>query len=541
MTIPMRTFYSIAAILQLLLAPQNFAQKVRPNILIILTDGVRRSEFGCYGSTNALTPQIDALAVRGVRFTDAYSAAPVGFATRAALMTGQHPARLQLTDVPESDLQEQSFRHSPSPAQPMNLARVVTLPKILSAAGYECADFTELDLSVGNKSRATPRAQAARATRFIEHSRHRPWFVAVSLEATSITEIDAAVGDLRTTLGKLEITPRTLVILTATHGAPYPANLLQTAATAYQPLNGQEGYLHEGGIRVPLIITWANHVQKGSLSREVSVTMDLFPTILEATEANADLNARNDGLSLLAVLQSGGKLPREFLCWHYPHYGRFGAEPASAIRMGNFKLIQFHEFPRAELFNLSTDLGERRNLADSHPSELNQLRSRLELWKQVQPVSPLKTNLNFSSISKPNSKGIIVLPGRLAEPHGTLIRYEPQPHKTTVGYWANGQDWVSWQFDLPNAGSYEVEIQQGCGTGGDGSDMRLNVGEQSLSFVVQQTGHFQNFVTRKLGSLKLKKGGPQSLELRALTKRGGAVMDIRQIRLIPVTNKNSSH
>ena len=535
----MRFVCWIAVVLQLAMIPRLFAQNLQPNILVILVDGIRRSELGCYGSTNMSTPNIDGLATHGLRFTDAYSAAPVEFESLAALSSGKHPTRLQRTESPNPSVQNPSHRVLTQVGPSFRLARRSTLTGILSGSGYATADYAGLDLAKRPNPRPNLSVQTSRAIHFIEKNLQGPWFVAVSLETTSTAEMDASVGILRKSLEVTGQSKNTLVILTATHGAPYPPNLLQTASTAYQPLNGQQGYLHEGGIRVPLIISWPQFSQKGSVSHEMVVTMDFFATILAASKGKLIPSQGHDGYNLLPLFQPTEKLPRDFLCWHYPHYASTGSEPASAIRFGRFKLIQFYDSAREELFDLSTDVGERRNLADSNKAEFNRLRTRLELWKQVQPALPPRPNPEFSAISKASANGVLVLPGRLAEPHGKLIRYEPQPHKNTVGYWANGEDWVSWRFDVSKAGLYEVEIQQGCGTGGPGSDMRLNVGDQSLTFVVQQTGHFQNFVTRKIGQIQLEKGGSQSLELRASTKRGGAVVDIRQIRLIPVKGRTT--
>lgn len=135
-----------------------------------------------------------------------------------------------------------------------------------------------------------------------------------------------------------------------------------------------------------------------------------------------------------------------------------------------------------------------------------------------------------------NTSGIISLPAKYASTHGEKLRFEPQPHKNTVGYWANEKDFAEWTFQCDKVGEYEVDILQGCGKGHGGSQVKLQIGDQSLSFVVEETGHFQNFIWRTLGSIKLTASDakePTTLTLTPQTKPGGAVMDVRMIRLCP--------
>ncbi len=137
-------------------------------------------------------------------------------------------------------------------------------------------------------------------------------------------------------------------------------------------------------------------------------------------------------------------------------------------------------------------------------------------------------------ISTADDDGVIHLPAKFARTTGEKLRFEPQPHKNTVGYWTVEQDTAEWQFRVDKAGEYEVEIFQGCGKGQGGSNVDVVVGEQTLSFVVEDTGHFQNFVWRKLGRLTLSASDRSVLKLVATRKAVNAVMDAREIRLIPV-------
>ena len=145
---------------------------------------------------------------------------------------------------------------------------------------------------------------------------------------------------------------------------------------------------------------------------------------------------------------------------------------------------------------------------------------------------------NKSVIARPEKdSGIILLPAKYATTQGSKLRFEPQPHKNTVGYWSDEHDTAEWTFQCTAADDYEVDILQGCGKGHGGSRVTLNVAGQSLDFVVEETGHFQNFIWRTLGSVTLKAsdtgGETMSLKLTPQSKPGGAVMDVRAIRLCP--------
>ncbi|MFN5584095.1 MAG: hypothetical protein ACK5DR_02235, partial [Planctomyces sp.] len=128
--------------------------------------------------------------------------------------------------------------------------------------------------------------------------------------------------------------------------------------------------------------------------------------------------------------------------------------------------------------------------------------------------------------------GSLVLRACDAIVRGKNLRYEPQPHKNTVGYWSVAEDSAEWLLQAA-AGEYSVEILQGCGRGHGGSRVQLSVQDQQLEFVVRETGHFQNFVWRSVGRLQLGGVAERLLTLRCLEKPGGAVMDVRAIRLVP--------
>jgi|GEM_PF-186381 len=134
--------------------------------------------------------------------------------------------------------------------------------------------------------------------------------------------------------------------------------------------------------------------------------------------------------------------------------------------------------------------------------------------------------------------GSITLAGSTAQVLGSTLRYEPQPHKQTLGCWTNAGDAAEWTFAVKQAGPYAIEVLQGCGRGQGGSTMQvcLDAGrttEQSLTFVVEETGHFQAFKPRVIGSVPLA-AGEHILRIKPQAIAKKACCDIRQVRLVPV-------
>ncbi len=117
---------------------------------------------------------------------------------------------------------------------------------------------------------------------------------------------------------------------------------------------------------------------------------------------------------------------------------------------------------------------------------------------------------------------------------GVKVQYERFPHKNTVGYWVNESDWAYWDFTLLRPGTFAIEILQGCGKGHGGSEVAIEVGSEKLTFKVEETGHFQNFVPRYIGEVSLRRPDDYQLAVKPVHKVAGAVMDLRRVRLVPV-------
>jgi len=129
-----------------------------------------------------------------------------------------------------------------------------------------------------------------------------------------------------------------------------------------------------------------------------------------------------------------------------------------------------------------------------------------------------------------NADGSIVLLATNATVHGKNIRYEPQPHKNTIGYWTRADDWVSWDFAVKSPGRFEVTLTQACGRGSGGSEVNFSIRDRMIKDVVPDTGAFTNWTNRVIGTFTLG-AGEHTVEVKPVKKPGLAVMDLRAITL----------
>jgi arylsulfatase A-like enzyme len=196
--------------------------------------------------------------------------------------------------------------------------------------------------------------------------------------AAMVEAMDLAVGKVLAKLDELGLRENTLVIFTSDNGG---LSTSEGWPTSNLPLRGGKGWMYEGGIREPLLVHWPAVVKAGSVVSTPVSSPDFFPTLLEAVGAKPQPGQVLDGVSLVPLLK-GGTLPERALFWHYPHYGNQGGAPSAAVRRGDWKLIEWLEDGRAELFNLAQDLGEKTDLATKQPQRVAQLRAELHAWQK---------------------------------------------------------------------------------------------------------------------------------------------------------------
>jgi len=353
--------------------------------------------------------------------------------------------------------------------------------------------------------------------------------------AAMVESMDASVGRVLKKLDDLKLSDNTLVIFTSDNGGLATLEGMPFAPTINSPLREGKGYLYEGGVRVPCVMKWPGKIKAGMTTDQVACSIDFFDTILDASGANPDRKvgrAIRDGVSLLPALK-GEKIGERPICWHYPHYANQGSRPGGAVRFKDHKLIEFYEDGRRELFDVKRDISEGRNLAAEKPDVVKELAAKLATWRTEVGARMPTPNPDYKP-NPPNKDGVITMHARTALVQGSMLRFEPLPHKNTLGYWVNKDDSATFDFTVEKGGTFTVEVLQGCGTGSGGAEVELAVGDERVTFTVKDTGGFQAFEARDVGTLKLEKAGRYTMSVKAKTKPGPAVMDLRQIVLKPV-------
>lgn len=223
-----------------------------------------------------------------------------------------------------------------------------------------------------------------------EHKRHlrvtRRQFQSDPVYAAMIASLDENIGRLMATLRARGLEENTLIAFTSDNGGLATA---EGSPTCNAPLSEGKGWMYEGGTREPLIISWPGHIESGSSCSCPVTSPDFYPTLLEAAGLPAMPQQHQDGVSLMPLLRGGDSLDRDAIFWHYPHYGNQGGTPGCSMRMGPYKLIEFFEDGRIELYDLDNDIGETRNIAGDRPDLCAQMHRRLQEWREsVHAISP---------------------------------------------------------------------------------------------------------------------------------------------------------
>ena len=438
------------------------ASRKRPNFVFILIDDMGWTDAGCFGSTFYETPHIDRLAAQGMRFTDAYAACPVCSPTRASILTGKYPARINLTNWLSGRIRKKLVG---APYEQQMALEETTLAEALKQAGYATGfvgkwhlggepfypEHQGFDANVAGNRTGSPAGGyfspyrnpqlpdgpkgeyltdrlTAEAVKFLEASRDKPFLLYLShyavhtpiqskkgytakfqakaaklpppggprfvpegdavarqvqdhpVYAGMVQSMDDSVGRVMKALDELGLADDTVVIFMSDNGG---YSTRGGAPTSNVPLRAGKGWLYEGGIREPMIIKWPGVARPGSTCAVPVTSTDFYPTMLEMAGLPLRAKQHADGVSLVPLLKGAAALDREALYWHYPHYSPQGGTPTGAVRRGHLKLIEFFEDHRVELYDLASDLGERRDLAPKAPEKAAELRAVLHQWRKA--------------------------------------------------------------------------------------------------------------------------------------------------------------
>jgi arylsulfatase A-like enzyme len=224
--------------------------------------------------------------------------------------------------------------------------------------------------------------------------------------AGMVQSVDESVGRVMAKLEELGAADNTIVIFMSDNGGLSTVSRQGQGPTCNLPLRAGKGWLYEGGIREPMIIKWPGVVKPGSECSEPVTSTDFYPTMLRMAGMRLNRKQHIDGVSLVPLLTGKGKLKREAIYWHYPHYHGSGNRPGGAVRAGDYKLIEWYENGAVELYNLRNDISEKEDLAKKMPEKAAELKAMLAEWlKQVDAkMPPSKPRDDFAVFEKARRK-----------------------------------------------------------------------------------------------------------------------------------------
>jgi arylsulfatase A-like enzyme len=197
--------------------------------------------------------------------------------------------------------------------------------------------------------------------------------------AAMIESLDENIGRLLKAIKDTGREENTIVIFTSDNGGLATA---EGSPTSNAPLSEGKGWMYEGGTREPLLVKWPEQIKPGTACSVPVTSTDFYPTFLQAAGLDPIPEQHCDGVSIMDLLRGEQKLDRGPMFWHYPHYGNQGGTPGSSIREGDYKLIEFFEDSRLELYNLREDIEENNNLAEKEPEKARQLHDQLKAWRE---------------------------------------------------------------------------------------------------------------------------------------------------------------
>jgi len=433
----------------------------QPNIILINIDDLGWTDLSFKGSTYYETPNVDRLKNSGVYFSQAYTGASNSMPSRACLMTGQYTPRHGIYTVPPADRGKARDRKLMPCAIKEELdTQIQTLPLILKNAGYQTchigkwhigkdphwygidvniagcqygqppsyfAPYKNPNLPDGPEGEYLPERLAKEVIKYLkEVDKNRPFFLNYAtylvhtplqpkpeLEekyrnkpstdahnnpkyAAMVEAMDNSIGQLLGALDDLGLTKNTLIIFTSDNGGVYNIS-------KQWPLRAGKGSFYEGGIRVPMIFSWAGTIEGGrELSQAVS-QIDFLPTILDITGIKKPEGHILDGISLLPFLKNPTHQTPRTLFWHFPAYLEggnsettdpiFRSRPVSVVRHGDWKLIENFETGIFELYNVVNDISEKNDLIDVETKKASEMKALLKKL-QNETNAPIPDQLN---------------------------------------------------------------------------------------------------------------------------------------------------
>jgi arylsulfatase A-like enzyme len=447
-TLALLTLVMLASVSFLRPAPAARAPAVdampsrHPNILFVLADDMGYADIGCFGNKEIRTPNIDRLAAEGVRMPQFYCGTPVCAPSRAAFLSGRSSIHTGVKrngdDLSRSEvtiaeaLRARGYAtalvgkwhrgSNPDWSHPLEHGFDFFFGFIdaFDAHDHYPRTFWRNRVEVPNTSYSTDRF-TQEALAFIRAHHDGPFFLFLPFTAphaqiqapadavaeyrgrfaesdpahpehaayaAMITRLDRGIGRVLDLLRTLGLERDTLVVFTSDHGAP-PGVAQRFGSNG--PFRGGKRNVYEGGLRIPVVVRWPAQLPAGRTDTAVGYACDLFPTFLAAAGGDpVQTKAHLDGINLLPVWRGAAPPAARTLYWEWP--GKAPAQHALAVRSGDWKLIESAE--SVELYDLSKDPGESRNLAAEHPDRVRDLKQRLTAWLATEtPRAPASVDI----------------------------------------------------------------------------------------------------------------------------------------------------
>jgi len=439
-------------------------RKRRPNFVFVFADDLGWGDLGCYGNRQIRTPHLDELAKNGTLFTQFYVNGSVCSPSRTAIMTGHFPARYAIHGHLSTHRQNKA-RAMPDWLDP----KVPNVAALLKDAGYATAHIGKWHLGSGvgapdvrdygfdfvgtgetggaAVTKADPyfRARSTalfvdEALQFIRNHRERPFYVQLwtlvphaTLHPTdeqmkpyerfaprgvpykgvkqiyyaSVTDLDTQIGRLVKRIDELGLADDTVIAFSSDNGPEDLdiGNAVHSGIGSTGPFRGRKRSLYEGGIRVPFIVRWPNHVPAGKVDdTSVIAGVDWLSTICRLAGVTLAGDLKVDGQDMSPALLGEPRQRTKPLMWQW-RFRIFGhttnKSPMLAVREGKWKLLMNPDRSRVELYDIPNDPTEVDNLADRHPEVVRRLSEQLLTWQKTLPAGPVEATAGSNAYPWP--------------------------------------------------------------------------------------------------------------------------------------------
>ena len=440
---------------------QEVDNKKLPNIVLILLNNVGIKDLNCING-NFSTPYLNKIIKESIVFSNAHSASSSGNPSMVSILTGKHPFKYNVYSDEHSDDYGNQYKKLLTPRNIYSFkSNFATLPNNLKSKGYTTcfvgkwgisnspldlgfdiniagnaepfvrsyySPFNIQNLSDGKQNEHLTDRLSTEALNLITSTR-TPFFLTLSYYSVSppfnftsntqehaynelIKRLDKNIGNIyKTVSSDKTLRENTIFIITSVNGAI-------NAISPQLPFRGGKGSYYDGGIRVPLFVKVPSKKAQ-NIKAPVSL-LDIYPSIMEWSNANFT-NMHCDGISLMHTLQRNESINSRSLFWHFPIYTPayhpdkdnskdpyFRTRPGSAIKKGDYKLIEYFEDGEIELYDIKNDAGEQFNIAQTEQSIANAYLKELSHWRaKHNALVPNKQNPNYKPVTLSDNSNTI--------------------------------------------------------------------------------------------------------------------------------------